>query len=171
MIKGNIHSGKNKKEKNDVQVQPASAASLCATTFDAGGILDPKDALSCLFRRGTPDMSAAHLISQSKKVPFTVDAVGHGRNVLYDQTLARNAGIGRLYNQTLLQLSRAPSAARLMRPCWRSASASNRSEQYSEQRPTSAVLRCAACHSVTASHLFPLPHLLPRSVYLVYSPS
>ena len=31
---------------------------------------------------------------------IAVDAVGYGRNVLYDQTLARNAGIGRLYNQT-----------------------------------------------------------------------
>ena len=38
---------------------------------------------------------------------IAADAVGHGRNVLYDQTLARNAGIGRLYNQTLLQLSHA----------------------------------------------------------------
>ena len=32
-------------------------------TFDAGGLLDPKDSLSCLFRRGTPDMSAALLVS------------------------------------------------------------------------------------------------------------
>ena len=38
---------------------------------------------------------------------IAADAVGHGRNVLYDQTIARNAGISRLYNQTLLQLSHA----------------------------------------------------------------
>ena len=44
---------------------------------------------------------------------IAVDAVGYGRNVLYDQTLARNAGIGRLYNQTY-SCHTPPSAARLM---------------------------------------------------------
>ena len=31
----------------------------------------------------------------------------HGRNVLYDQTVPRNAGIGRIYNQTINQMSHA----------------------------------------------------------------
>ena len=35
----------------------------------------------------------------------TVDAAGHCRNVLYDQTVHRNAGIGHLFNQNLSQMS------------------------------------------------------------------
>ena len=74
---------------------------------------DPKDPLSCLFRRGTPPECGSSqsrlLVEEGLSRSIAVDAVGYGRNayVLYDQTLARNAGIGRLYNQTLLQLSHA----------------------------------------------------------------
>ena len=35
------------------------------TTYDAGGILDPKDSLSCLFRQDPP-LSAAHHVEVNK---------------------------------------------------------------------------------------------------------
>ena len=65
---------------------------------DAGGLLDPKNALSCLFRRGTPPARGSSRLSVEEGLvrSIAVDAVGHGRNVLYDQTVPRNAGIGRL---------------------------------------------------------------------------
>ena len=78
-------------------------------TYDAGGLLDPKDALSCLFRRGSPPARGSSRLSVEEGLirSIAVDAVGYGRNVLYDQTLPRNAGIGRLYNQTINQMSHA----------------------------------------------------------------
>ena len=79
------------------------------TACDAGGLLDPKNALSCLFRRGTPPARGSSRLSVEEGLvrSIAVDAVGHGRNVLHDQTVPRNAGIGRLYNQTLNQMSHA----------------------------------------------------------------
>ena len=55
-----------------------------------------------------PHLSAALLVSVEEGLvrSIAVDAVGLGRNVLHGQTLARNAGIGRVYNQTLLRMSR-----------------------------------------------------------------
>ena len=77
-------------------------SATCLTIQYAGGILDPKDSLSCLFRRSTPPEcgSSRLLVEEGLIRSIAVDAVGYGRNVLYDQTRARNAGIGRLYNQT-----------------------------------------------------------------------
>ena len=84
-------------------------SATCLTIQYAGGILDPKDSLSCLFRRSTPPEcgSSRLLVEEGLIRSIAVDAVGHGHNVLYDQTLARNTGIRRLYNQTLMQLSHA----------------------------------------------------------------
>ena len=78
-------------------------------TYDAGGLLGPKNALSCLFRRGSPPARGSSRLSVEEGLirSIAVDAVGYGRNVLYDQTLPRNAGIGRLYNQTINQMSHA----------------------------------------------------------------
>ena len=39
------------------------------TACDAGGLLDPKDALSCLFRRGTPPGHWVHMGCQIGRVP------------------------------------------------------------------------------------------------------
>ena len=66
------------------------------TACDAGGLLDPKDALSCLFRRGTPPARGLSRLSVEEGLirSIEVDAVGHGRNVQNDQTIPRNAGIG-----------------------------------------------------------------------------
>ena len=104
--------------------------------FDAGGLLDPdstpktpsaaRSAVAVTHGRGASRFS----VEEGRIRSIAVDAVGlgHGRNVLHDQTLARNAGIGRLYNQTLFRTSHA-AIARRTRPYWRFASDSNRSPQ------------------------------------------
>ena len=58
------------------------------TACDAGGLLDPKDALSCLFRRGTPPARGSPRLSVEEGLirSIAVDAVGRGRDVLCDQT-------------------------------------------------------------------------------------
>ena len=66
---------------------------------NAGGLLDRKHSLRCLFRRGTPPVRSSFRLSVEEGLvrSITVDAVGYGRNALYDQMLPRNAGIGRPY--------------------------------------------------------------------------
>ena len=64
---------------------------------------------SSVFRRGTPPARGSSRLSVEEGLvrSIAVDAVGHGRNVLHDQTVPRDAGIGRLCNQTLNQTSHA----------------------------------------------------------------
>ena len=84
------------------------------TACNAGGLLDPKDALSCLFRRGTP--SRTRLLSPlGRRGPHPIHFYFYSLRPtptdtpqrLYDQTVPRNAVIGRLYNQTINQMSHA----------------------------------------------------------------
>ena len=53
------------------------------TTYDGGGILDPKDSLSCLFRQDPPpERGSSRRSKQGLIRSIAVDAAGYGRNVL-----------------------------------------------------------------------------------------
>ena len=104
-----------------------------------------------LHERGSSRFSVEEGLIRS----IAVDAVGYGRNVLYDQTLARNAGIGRLYNQT-----------HSCRTC-AIRGTSNASVLPAILIAPSSILRTATY--LGDSSMRPLSHLLPRSSYLKLS--
>ena len=71
--------------------------------------LDLKDTFEAIFHTGKAPLRGSVRVSVEEGLirSIAADAVTQNINILYDQTIKRSAGIGRLYNQTIRQLSHA----------------------------------------------------------------
>ena len=121
----------------------------CDPTFDAGGLLDPKDSLGCLFRRGTPDMSAALLVAQSRKVSSAPSP-------------STPSDTAATYCTTKPSLATPESAASTIKPCY----GYRTPPSHVDRGPTGATPAILIVHGCTMTTATPLAVLLVLAIVI-----